>query len=208
VASLVDVVRILSPLCPKSTTTGSAAGRAGKHQSGAAVAHSMAMRACKILGACLCLLAEVEFQAEVEDRPDRSRPPPCKPFDGSTFRSVGAVVHDHAVRFPSADSAGVGPHDRPRALRGRRGARERSLDTCSTKTIVNPIARGGPFWTPITPQSGPFSTPEHTRGAMQDPAHPRPTERSLPRRPIRRAEPQREGRWRVATRWWTTSHNT
>src|SRR5271166_587956 len=27
---------------------------------------------------------------------------------------------------------------------------------CSTRAIVNPIARGGPFWTPITPQTGSF----------------------------------------------------
>ena len=26
---------------------------------------------------------------------------------------------------------------------------------------MNPIARGGPFWTPITPQRGPFSTLKH-----------------------------------------------
>jgi hypothetical protein len=43
-------------------------------------------------------------------------------------------------------------------LRNRAHAAPRAPGSAST---VNPIPRGGPFWAPITPQTGFFSTPNH-----------------------------------------------
>jgi hypothetical protein len=83
------------------------------------------------------------------------------PDDDPTVRSVGAVVHDYPVRSPSVDAAGVGPHDRPRALRGWRGARERSLDTSgqsSSDAIVTVLVAGEPVVMQAIDQTNPASS--------------------------------------------------